>query len=101
MLGDAVARKSGLMICRGVADVALPAVMWMTLRECGHQPIARDLRDDRRTGNGVTLPIAANDGSVLEREGANALAVEPHVMWRDRQARDGATDGERGRVVDV
>jgi hypothetical protein len=48
----------------------------MAPRERAHQPVARDLGDDRRAGDGVAARVPTDDRGVLDAERADRIAVD-------------------------
>src|SRR5688500_237595 len=91
------------VIDRRVAAVVLPAVARVLRREALHEPVARDLRDDRRGRDRERLYVALDDlGVAAGREGRveDALAVDEHpVVLTDLPERPLHRDV--ARVVDV
>src|SRR5438132_6937352 len=91
------------MIDGRIPAVVLPAVTRVLRRKPGHQPVARDLRDDRCRGDGEGLRVASHDLAVFawrERGIENAASVDEHpVVLTDLTER--AKHRDVARVIDV
>src|SRR2546426_5772896 len=91
------------MIDGRIPAVVLPAVARVLRRKPGHQPVARDLRDDRCRGDGEGLRVASHDLAVLawrERGIEDAASVDEHpVVLTDLPER--AEHRHMARVIDV
>ena len=88
-----------------VPDVARPGICRVSLGERVHEPVARDLRDDRRARDRVAPGVAPDDGRVHAAEQADRLAVDEHVVRGVAEAGghpgQGTPHRQRRGVVDV
>ena len=67
--------------------------------EAAHQPVAGDLRDDRRGRDRRALLVAVDDGGVRRRRRPEAEAVDEARLGRRRQRRE--HDAQAGEVAAV
>src|SRR5688572_8587702 len=89
------------VIARRVSGIRVPAVSGVPAIERGHQPVARDLRENRRAGDAEAPRIAMNHRGMRYRQSPDVLAVDHHMVGRERQPAERAAHGERARLVDV
>src|SRR5262249_32686690 len=74
------------MFRRAVSLVLLPAVAPVALGELHHEPVARDLGDDRRSGDGDRAPVAADEGARFAGKSLrNDIAVDQRHRRRSLQ----------------
>ena len=88
---------------RGVAGVALPAVLGMANGQTRHHPVANDLRDDGRAGDRIADRVAVHDRRVrthVTLEAGNSQPVDEDVVV-SAEPGDRPTHREVGRVIDV
>jgi hypothetical protein len=66
-----------------------------------HQPIPKDLRDNRRGGDGQAQPIAFDDRPLFRRNSRQDDGVEKEIIGRRRQMPDRLTHGKAGGLENV
>src|SRR5262245_27015350 len=102
MRADAVLLYRGGVLARAVTLVALPTVTAVAARELDHQPVARDLRHDRRRGHRERKSVAADDGARRAGEAArDDMAVDDGRAHRHAESGISGPHAPQARLQDV
>lgn len=80
------------MLRRSVATVPFPTVPIVAFRERGHEPVARDLGNDRSTGDRVALGVSLHHRSVCNRQRTEWLAIDQDMIRRDAESLSNAIE---------
>jgi hypothetical protein len=99
--GRAESRQGGAMFGHAVALVLLEAVAGMRGAEARHQPVARDLGDDRRRRDRGDQPVAADHRLAVAAAVDAVAAVDEHEARPDRQRRHRARQRPQRGAQDV
>src|SRR5450631_485147 len=71
--------------------VLAETILRETCAEFTHNPIARDLRDHARRGDGETVAITVDDRSLRQWKGNNRKAIDEDVLrWERERGQRGA-----------
>ena len=91
----------GAMLARCVADIGLPAITTIALGERAHDPVARDLGDDRGRRDREAESVALYDRLHRAGEGRRHVAVDECHVRADSEPANGPRHRQKRRAQNV
>ncbi len=101
MRGAAVHGEAMEMVFGAITLVAIPGINGMPLVQSDHQPVARDLGDDRGRGDGNRDAVATDQGLAWTGQSGGIITIDQGKDRRSGQGANSAGHRQMGGLADV